>query len=184
MKYLRRVTEFAAGVCLLAAQAVVLPASAEGGPSLIEQDRRGGAPAARPAAKPAQPVPQPRVQTPAPQQPRFVSPQPQVRPAPVARAPQVQERRFEGTRPRYEPERRREVVRSYDGDGDRRRRNVARGVGAAIIIGSIIAYSSYRGPNRDNVYSRCARNFPDFDYDTGTFENEDGDRETCPYLDY
>jgi hypothetical protein len=77
-------------------------------------------------------------------------------------------------RPRYEAERR---------DGGRRynNRGIAIGVGAAI-IGATLGYRYYRGPNRDNVYDRCDRNFSEFDYDTGTFTNEDGDRELCPYL--
>ncbi len=69
-----------------------------------------------------------------------------------------------------------------DGDrGDRVRRGVAVGAGIAI-IGGVLGYNAYRGPSRDRVYDRCDRNFPDFDYDTGTFVNEDGDREICPYL--
>jgi hypothetical protein len=83
-------------------------------------------------------------------------------------------------RPRYEVERRHDGGRRHDGDR-RYNRGIAIGVGAAI-IGATLGYRYYRGPNRDNVYDRCDRNFPEFDYDTGTFTNEDGDRELCPYL--
>lgn len=130
------------------------------------QDRQEafqGKPAARPAARPAPvarplvvPQPQYRVQTP---------PQPQFRP---------QVRAVPESYPRREFERR--------GDRDRGRgRGYAVG-GAAVIIGSILAFSAFRGPDRESVYARCDRRFPDFDYDTGTFINEDGDRVLCPYL--
>lgn len=87
--------------------------------------------------------------------------------APAPPPPRYEARRNDGDR-RYNRDRR------YD-------RGIAIGVGAAI-IGATLGYRYYRGPNRESVYDRCDRNFPEFDYDTGTFTNDDGDRELCPYL--
>jgi hypothetical protein len=161
----------------LAFGAVAEPTEPEhrGGRSGQYQQRVAPPPAARQAPGgtvvgrlPTAPAPQAA----RPQQQQVFRPAP---PPPVARgyqqpsyAPPPQQR------PRYEAERR---------DGGRRynNRGVAIGVGAAI-IGATLGYRYYRGPNRDNVYDRCDRNFPEFDYDTGTFTNEDGDRELCPYL--
>ena len=130
--------------------------------------RRAPPPVARPAPPPqARPAP--------PSQPVVRAPQQPQRTYPTARAPQEPDRRsFGQNRGEYRRER---------GDYDRGRGYSGRAIGAgAVIIGSIIAYSAYRGSNRDYVYARCDRNFPDFDYETGTFINEDGNRETCPYL--
>ena len=140
--------------------------------------RRAPPPAAQPAPPPpaARVAPQPQFRpAPPPPQPIARAPQPQQRAYPTARAPQEAVRRSGG-------EYRSEYRGGYGRDRDRRYTGPAIAAGA-VIIGSIIAYSTYRGPNRDAVYARCDRNFPDFDYDTGTFVNEDGDRETCPYLD-
>ena len=135
----------------------------------------GSAPPARQAAPPQQQARPP--QPPAPQQ-RTRDPQGSREAAgsrvPDGRGPDYRERRgdFRGG-----------GGRDYrDGDrGDRVRRGVAIGAGIAI-IGGVLGYSAYRGPYRERVYDRCDRNFPDFDYDTGSFVNEDGDREICPYL--
>ena len=187
-----RLREIALSIGLLVMPVLALPVTAA--ESLDPPEKTN--PRAVPLRPGAQSVPERRT-SPQPQ-PRVVAPQPSRPTSPVVSRPLQPERRVEPPRQerverprqRYEPERR--VVqpryesnrgRDGDGDGDRRRR-VYQGAGAAVIIGSIIAYSAYRGPNRDSVYARCNRNFPDFDYNTGTFENEDGDRETCPYLDY
>ena len=125
----------------------------------------------------------PQVQPP-PRQPIVQAPQ---RTAPSSvRAPIVREsdraRQFER---RGDGDRR--DVRRYDGgrwrDASRygRHRNWALGAGI-VVIGGIIGYEMYRGRDREDVFDRCDRNFPDFDYDTGSFVNEDGDREVCPYL--
>jgi hypothetical protein len=71
-------------------------------------------------------------------------------------------------------------------DHDRHRghhygRGVAFGVSAAL-IGATLGYRYYRGPDRETVYERCDRNFPEFDYDSGTYTNADGNRDLCPYL--
>jgi hypothetical protein len=131
------------------------------------QYKKGPPPQGKQAPVQARPAPQPQART---------LPQPQ-RSAPAARAPAA----VPPGGPRYasppsgEPRRyesRRDEGRSY-----------RRGAGvAAVIIGSTLAYRYFRGPNRDSLYDRCDRDFPDFDYDTGTFINEDGDRELCPYL--
>jgi hypothetical protein len=162
--------------CLLAAQTLAFGTFAVAETQEPEHKTRPGASAPRgtppPIARPAAPTNGIGRFTPAPAQVAR-PPQPQVyRQAPQpGYAPPPQ-------RPRYEADR-----RAYDGDRGRRynNRGVAIGVGAAI-IGATLGYRYYRGPNRDNVYDRCDRNFPEFDYDTGTYTNEDGDREICPYL--
>jgi hypothetical protein len=161
----------------LAAGQLISVASAQQPIDQHHKGQRNGQPrqaAPQPQARPT-PTPQARP-TPAPQAAR-PAPQPQAArqapplvfsrsaPPPVARS---------GPPPRYEVGRRHERDRRYD-------RGIAIGVGAAI-IGATLGYRYYRGPDRDSVYDRCDRNFPEFDYDTGTFTNEDGDRELCPYL--
>jgi len=128
---------------------------------------KSGQPPAKQAPAQVRPAPQPQART-APQPPRS---------APTVRAPVY----APPGGPRYTPppngEPRRYETRRDEG------RSYRRGAGvAAVIIGSTLAYRYFRGPNRDSLYDRCDRNFPDFDYDTGTFINEDGDRELCPYL--
>jgi type IV secretory pathway VirB10-like protein len=140
-------------------------------------------PQGRPIGSPlGQPQPQPQARPQArPQQ----EARPQFRPQPEARVQQPQPQG--NVRPRDGGERRSEYRSGgggRDGDrdrGDRIRRGVAVGAGIAI-IGGVLGYNAYRGPSRDRVYDRCDRNFPEFDYDTGTFVNDDGDRELCPYL--
>ena len=145
------------------------------------------APAARPAAPPRQPF----VQTPPPQ------------PQPQARTPRNDDRRVldrsdrggdfrpgrgqDDRRGDYRRDRGRDDRRGYgsergrDEDRYARRRNF--GLGASVvIIGGLLGYEVYRGYDRDRIFDRCDRNFPDFDYETGSFVNEDGDREICPYL--
>ena len=173
MSVKHRIAGFAVVVGLISVQwAAVAPAYAvEPGNDRLEHQRHSG-----PLAKQA-PAPQSRAIAAAPSRPV---------PPPIIRNQQLDRLRseplrprLEVVRPRYEAERRGGERRDHD-----RGRYMARGVGGAAIIGSIIAYSAYRGPNRDGVYARCDRDFADFDYDTGTFVNEDGDRETCPYLVY
>ncbi len=129
-------------------------------------------PQARPTPPPqaARPAPPPQAARPAPPPAVFARPAPppvmRSGPPPVFSAPPP--------RARYEADRRHGRDRRYD-------RGIAIGVGAAI-IGATLGYRYYRGPNRESVYDRCDRNFSEFDYDTGTFTNEDGDRELCPYL--
>jgi hypothetical protein len=161
---------------ILATQGVTLSAHAQGTErERAEQDRRAGRPAP-PQGRPAQP-PAARPQIGPPVAARPAPPQVIVRPNPpppaVARGFPQPGYAPPPPRPRYEADRR---DRDY-----RYNRGVAIGVGAAI-IGATLGYRYYRGPNRESVYDRCDRNFPEFDYDTGTFTNEDGDRELCPYL--
>jgi hypothetical protein len=131
--------------------------------------RGGHARPATPQTQQRQAPPQAVRQQPAPSIIVRQAPAPQVRVVPQQRYQAV------APRPYYESGRR-------DGHGGRGyNRGIAIGVGAAI-IGATLGYRYYRGPNRDNVYDRCDRNFPEFDYDTGTFTNDDGERELCPYL--
>lgn len=161
-------------------------------------DARPSQPAARPnppppAARPAPPR-QPVVQTPPSQQPRL---------PPQARTPRNDDRRGADRsdrggdfRPgRGQDDRRGDYGRVRGGDDRRgygsdrgrdddryaRRRNFGLGAGV-VIIGGLLGYELYRGDDRDRIFERCDRNFPDFDYDSGSFVNEDGDREICPYL--
>jgi len=62
-----------------------------------------------------------------------------------------------------------------------------RGWGAGALIGGIIAggliaaaVSEGRADDRD--MRRCARDFPDFSYRTGTYINRYGQERVCPYL--
>lgn len=92
------------------------------------------------------------------------------------------ERRYDGGDRRYDGDRRYGGgERRRDGDRYGRQRRFALGAGV-VIIGGILGYELYRGRDRDDVFERCDRSFPEFDYDTGSFVNEDGDRELCPYL--
>jgi hypothetical protein len=161
----------ALAAALLAAQTLAFGAVAE----TAEPGHKGrqAAPAQRggppPAARPAAPTNRNGLFTPAPAQAARPPLQPQVyRQAPQpSYVPPPQ-------RPRYEADR-------HEGGRRYHNRGVAIGVGAAI-IGATLGYRYYRGPNRESIYDRCDRNFPEFDYDNGTFTNEDGDREICPYL--
>lgn len=133
--------------------------------------RRHGAQAARPApqVRPAAPQARPNV----PNAPR-VSRQPQshpqwVRPAPRHIAPP--------------PVRHAAPAPHREGGGGHRRGYGWRpwGYGAAaagaIIVGSALVRS------RPSDAEACANDFDSFDWDSGTIVNEDGDRQTCPYLE-
>jgi BA14K-like protein len=120
---------------------------------------------------------------PAPQAGRPAA-RPQVLPAPrvaVAPRPQVQ----------VQPQR-----RSGGGGGGNAGRNIALGVGAAV-IGGIILSESARAERRrsrgvvvvdepyeddDDRRQRCADRYRSFDWDDGTIVTRDGDRVVCPYL--
>jgi len=157
MSIVRRITGLAVAGALTASQLATMPAFAE----TNYHPHSGGRPQAA-----SRPAPRPTISAPA-----------MARSAPPARIVAGPPARTVVAPPH------RDFARGGDRDHrDYRGRRFAGGLGAAAIIGSIIAYSAYRGADRDSVYDRCARNFPDFDYDTGTFQNEDGDRETCPYL--
>ncbi len=119
------------------------------------------APAAKPAARAAAPSPHfarpahPQIRQGAPSPGRYVAP-PVVRHAAPA------------------PERHREAPRR--GYGWR-----PWGYGAAA-VGAVIVGSRFARASRSDL-QRCADRYDSFDWDTGTIENEDGDREICPYLE-
>jgi BA14K-like protein len=46
----------------------------------------------------------------------------------------------------------------------------------------VIVGSRFSRASRSDL-QRCADRFDSFDWDTGTIENEDGEREICPYLE-
>jgi hypothetical protein len=69
----------------------------------------------------------------------------------------------------------------------RRGRHRHRGRGAAGVIGAIIAGTLIAAAIREgraDKYDlrRCEEDFPDFDYETGTYINRYGDERICPYL--
>ena len=177
-----RVTSIVLAAGLAAGQLISVASAAEPGPGDPNyKGHRGGgqprqaapAPQARPTPPPqaVRPSPPPQAARPAPP-PVFSRSAPPVvsGPPPGFRVAPPRQQVYDGppSRPQYNRDRR------YD-------RGIAIGVGAAI-IGATLGYRYYRGPDRDSVYDRCDRNFQEFDYDTGTFTNEDGDRELCPYL--
>jgi hypothetical protein len=58
----------------------------------------------------------------------------------------------------------------------------AAGLFGAIIAGTLIAAAIREGRAGDDDLDRCAEDFPDFDYETGTYINRYGDERICPYL--
>ncbi len=73
------------------------------------------------------------------------------------------------------------------GRGRHRRRHRHHGPGAAGIVGAIIAgtliAAAIREGRADEADLRqCDEDFPDFDYETGTYINRYGDERICPYL--
>ena len=78
-------------------------------------------------------------------------------------------------------------VMLVDRRGRHRHRGRNRGPGAAgivgaIIAGTLIAAAIREGRADDHDLERCAEDFPDFDYETGTYINRYGDERICPYL--
>ena len=159
-----------------------------GGAGTPQQPQRQNAPPPPPPQQQLRPVAPPR-------QPAVQAP-PQRPPLPAARSPQVDPRAasrdvqraptFDRGRPYERRDGDRYGERRYDDRGRDaphygQRRRLALGTGV-VILGGVLGYELYRGRDRDSVFDRCDRNFPDFDYDTGSFINEDGDREICPYL--
>jgi len=69
----------------------------------------------------------------------------------------------------------------------RHRRHRSRGRDAAGIIGAIIAGTLIAAAVREGRadagdLERCDEDFPDFDYESGTYINRYGEEEVCPYL--
>jgi BA14K-like protein len=119
------------------------------------------------------PAPAPAAQPQRPSRPVVQAPAPQQRVAPSRPAPQQQARRSGG------------------GNGGR---NLAIGIGAAV-LGGVILSEAARADRRnrpvfveesyeddDDRRQRCADRFRSFDWDDGTFINRDGDRVMCPFL--
>ena len=74
------------------------------------------------------------------------------------------------------------------GRGRGHHRGGSRGVGAAgiigaIIAGTIIAAAIREGRASDSDIERCDEDFPDFDPQSGTYIDRNGDERVCPYLD-
>jgi hypothetical protein len=178
MRSLRCLTSVALAMTVAVGQMSVMTstASAQGW-----DGRHGGRPGAahatpKPAPAFAQRPQAPRVVV-APPVPRYVA-----QPAPRHIAPPSRPHFGGGyhARPEYRPEHR--GGHYGHGGGGRVAAGVALGVGA-LIVGSAIASSSARASSRASDYERCASRYDSFDWDTGTYENEDGDRIVCPYLD-
>lgn len=73
------------------------------------------------------------------------------------------------------------------GRGRRHHRRHGNGNGAAalfgaIIAGTLIAAAVREGRADEHDLRRCDEDFPDFDYETGTYINRYGDERICPYL--
>jgi hypothetical protein len=58
----------------------------------------------------------------------------------------------------------------------------AAGVIGAIIAGTLIAAAIREGRAHEDDLERCDADFPDFDYETGTYINRYGEERICPYL--
>jgi hypothetical protein len=59
----------------------------------------------------------------------------------------------------------------------------AAGIIGAIIAGTIIAAAIREGRADERDIERCDEDFPDFDPRTGTYIDRYGDERVCPYLD-
>ena len=172
MMSLRGLIAGLAAAAISVSMAFMDPASAQ---QLTPEQRKAQAQAraaqgkATPAAQPQRAAPQAQ-RAPAPQAQRAPVPAPQAQRAP---APQQQARRS---------------------GGGNTGRNVAIGVGAAI-IGGVLLNEAARAENRrrrvvvveeyeddDDRSQRCADRYRSFDWDDGTYANRDGDRVVCPYL--
>lgn len=60
--------------------------------------------------------------------------------------------------------------------------NGAAALFGAIIAGTLIAAAVREGRADERDLRRCDEDFPDFDYETGTYINRYGDERICPYL--
>jgi hypothetical protein len=60
--------------------------------------------------------------------------------------------------------------------------NGAAGLIGAIIAGTLIAAAIQEGRADERDLRRCDKDFPDFDYETGTYINRHGEERICPYL--
>jgi len=58
----------------------------------------------------------------------------------------------------------------------------AAGIIGAIIAGTLIAAAIREGRADKADLRQCDEDFPDFDYETGTYIDRHGDERVCPYL--
>lgn len=73
--------------------------------------------------------------------------------------------------------------RGYGGRHHRGRRGPgAAGLIGAIIAGTLIAAAIREGRAEESDLRACDRDFPDFDYESGTYIDRYGDERICPYL--
>jgi hypothetical protein len=72
--------------------------------------------------------------------------------------------------------------RGWRGRHHRHHGHGAAGIIGAIIAGTLIAAAIREGRADKADLRQCDEDFPDFDYETGTYIDRYGDERVCPYL--